>query len=154
MKKKPLSIQQHLCIAPELHSIKNFLQHLYINIEKHYLKNSAAVKQSMRLYQAACDLISELDNHLFRDNPGIPTEAAGIYYPGKDRSFDEVKAKELAMMFEANAGIGKLIGVQKIEAIEQTLIDAFKKYDAETVRQGYGLYLTKVLTEKACNCGN
>lgn len=152
MQKKPFKIQDHFVMSEQIRAARDIYQNQYISASKCYPLDSKIVRQSKEIYEKIRLAISELDNLIFRDHPGISDKAAGIYYPGQNVGFDEAQAKEIAANLETDSSFGELLG-EKDEAIQRNLIEALKKYSVEAVRQGFFLYSKNITNEMACTDG-
>jgi len=140
MKKQTFTIQEHLKNAKSIRLALDYFTQLYIETSKHCPLNSKIVRLAKKEMLGVRLMISEFENLVFKDYPNLPDKATGIYY-GIQQPFDESKAKALAAELTGQAEIATLIGGDpEKDAIESVLIEAFAKYNIETIKRAFKLY--------------
>lgn len=82
MKKKPITLDEHIEISEQLCPARRFLGSLMCKLSRHYTNKSKVLRLAIKAENAVDKLRCELDNCVFAENPD-GKDLAKIYYGNK-----------------------------------------------------------------------
>ena len=128
-----LSIQQHLIAGKPTRQAADFLVYMNTFTASQYGSGSEVAKLARKASEAASDLVSELDNILFRENPDLSSAACGIYYHQTDNEAltDPVKVQKL--IGELNEAQCSAMDGHENFLVHDCLKKAFERYSSDEV---------------------